>query len=46
MRYGGLKRSFPVVVEKMLIQELKYLAEYKLVSKNNTRKFLQDRNTV
>lgn len=33
IRYGELKRAIPCISEKMLIQELNFLVEHKLVSK-------------
>lgn len=35
IRYGGLKRAIPGISEKMLIQELNFLIEHKLVSKKS-----------
>lgn len=34
-RYGDLKRLLPDISEKMLIQELKSLAEYKVINKKS-----------
>ncbi|MDJ1505469.1 helix-turn-helix domain-containing protein [Xanthocytophaga agilis] len=35
LRYGELKRTIPGISEKMLIQELNFLVEHKLVSKKS-----------
>jgi DNA-binding HxlR family transcriptional regulator len=35
IRYGELKRTIPGISEKMLIQELKFLVDNKLVSKKS-----------
>ena len=35
IRYGELKRAIPGISEKMLIQELNFLVEHKLVSKKS-----------
>jgi DNA-binding HxlR family transcriptional regulator len=35
IRYGELKRTIPGISEKMLIQELKFLVENKLVAKKS-----------
>nr|WP_294928752.1 helix-turn-helix domain-containing protein [uncultured Flavobacterium sp.] len=35
LRYGELKRCIPGISEKMLIQELNFLVEHKLVSKKS-----------
>ncbi len=35
IRYGELKRTVPGISEKMLIQELNFLVEHKLVSKKS-----------
>lgn len=35
IRYGALKRTIPGISEKMLIQELNFLVENKLVSKKS-----------
>ncbi|MCZ2471524.1 winged helix-turn-helix transcriptional regulator [Aquirufa ecclesiirivi] len=35
LRYGELKRTIPGISEKMLIQELNFLVEHKLISKKS-----------
>ena len=35
IRYGDLKRCIPGISEKVLIQELKFLAEHKFISKKS-----------